>query len=104
MPDIYIYVYMHIYICMYICIYTQIYIYAYVYVKIHFSLYIYMLYIYICIHRYTLSTCSMFAASTYMGRHGEGELSWADGRQYSGQWARGKRHGSGTLCTLEGSV
>ena len=29
--------------------------------------------------------------------HGEGEMTWRDGRKYDGEWARGKRNGSGTF-------
>ena len=36
--------------------------------------------------------------------HGEGTLTWPSGAAYSGQWANGARHGTGTYRDREGGV
>jgi hypothetical protein len=35
-------------------------------------------------------------------REGQGNFTWADGRQYIGEWKNGKQHGMGTYITKEG--
>jgi len=35
-------------------------------------------------------------------KHGEGQLSWPDGRSYKGQWECGRQHGKGVAVTAKG--
>ena len=37
-------------------------------------------------------------------RHGQGTLTYADGRRYRGKWKDGKRHGKGTETEADGDT
>ena len=37
-------------------------------------------------------------------RHGHGVMRWPDGREYFGGWAKGQRNGQGTLLYADGSM